>query len=434
MHPLWQFVLAAAAAVALRAQQPAKAPNAKEIDACIERYFACDGRTTAGRAEQLKLLATLDGVPALTVEQVKSWRDKLAKMHAKSGGELERKDGAHWYWPADKKKGTQDRGLYIVGGETKKPKGLLLGMHGGGAGAGDAWESHGAMNAAASKLDWLAIFPEVLEKTEHGWTDSGTEEFVYDLIEDALRTWKIDRDKVYLAGHSMGGFGSWTLGAHHADLVAAIAPSAGAPTPVMDSAQQVIDIDAGIIPSLRNVAIRIYQSDNDVNVPPQVNRMAAKRLEEARTRWGGFDFEYWEVPGRAHDLPPGGMIVQLDKIHAKTRTARPDKVVWQPALAWVRQFYWLFWETPAHGTVVEARVDRSKNSVEITSDSGAPRGLTVLLDDELLDLEREVAIVCGGKEVFRGKVARTLSTLVLTGEREDPKLSFCARVQMAGAR
>jgi pimeloyl-ACP methyl ester carboxylesterase len=424
----WRLLAIVAALATLGVQDPSKGPSAKELDACIERYFACDGRTAAGRAEQIKLLATLDRAPELTTEQVKTWRDKLAKSRAKSGRELEKKDGAHWFWPADKKKGTEDRGLYIVGGETKKPKGLLLGMHGGGAGAGDAWSSHGDMNSAAAKLDWLAIFPEVLEKTEHGWTDSGTEEFVLDLIDDALRTWKIDRDHVYLAGHSMGGYGSWTLGARHADLIAAIAPSAGAPTPIFDSSQQVIDIDSGVIPSLRNVPIRIYQSDNDLNVPPATNRVAAKRLEEARARWGGFDFEYWEVPGRAHDLPPGGMITQLEKIAAKTRAARPDKVVWQPVLSWVRQFYWLWWETPARGAIVEAQLDKTKNAIDLRCDSGSPAGLSILLDDALLDLEHDVTITLDGKQVFKGQPKRTLATLVMTAERDDAELSFSARV------
>jgi pimeloyl-ACP methyl ester carboxylesterase len=425
---VWRLLVIVAAAATLSIQDPAKPPSAKELDTCIERYFACDGRTAAGRTEQVKLLATLDRAPALTAEQAKTWRDKLAKLRAKSGRELEKKDGAHWFWPGDKKKGTEDRGLYIVGGETKKPKGLLLGMHGGGAGAGDAWSSHGAMNQAAEQLGWLAIFPEVLEKTEHGWTDSGTEEFVLDLVDDALRTWRIDRDKVYLAGHSMGGYGSWTLGAHHADMIAAIAPSAGAPTPVFGPGQQVIDIDSGVIPSLRNVPIRIYQSDNDLNVPPATNRIAAKRLEEAKARWGGFDFEYWEVPGRAHDLPPGGMITQLEKIGAKTRDPRPDKVVWQPVMTWVRQFYWLWWETPQRGVIVEAQLDKAKNLVELKCDSGAPAGLSILLDDALLDIDKDVTVTLEGKEVFRGKPVRTLSTLVITAERNDVDLSFSARV------
>src|SRR6185503_8434567 len=116
------------------------------------------------------------------------------------GPKLEKKNGQRFLWekPAE-------RGLYIIGGEEKRPSGLLIAMHGGGAGSGDAWSAAGPYQAAASDLGWLMICPEVLEKTEHGWTDSGSEEFVLGLVGAALRTWRIDRNKVFLSGHSMGG-------------------------------------------------------------------------------------------------------------------------------------------------------------------------------------------------------------------------------------
>jgi predicted peptidase len=37
----------------------------------------------------------------------------------------------------------------------------------------------------------------------------------------------IDADRIYLLGHSMGGFGTWWLGQKHAELWAAIAPMSG---------------------------------------------------------------------------------------------------------------------------------------------------------------------------------------------------------------
>jgi pimeloyl-ACP methyl ester carboxylesterase len=407
-------------------QKPVAGPSAKQLETLAARYLALDARTEAGAEEQRTILTELEAAPELTAPQEKAWRKKLLELAAKAGPEIEEDTGAHYFWPEDKK-GKHGKGLYIVGGNTKKPKGLLIGMHGGGAGEGDAWSAHGGLNSAASQLDWLALFPEVLEKTERGWTDSGTEEFVVDLIEAALRTWKIDRNRVYLSGHSMGGYGTWLLGAHHADAVAGLAPSAGAPTPILNSAGVATDIDWGIVPNLRNVRIRIYQSDDDVNVPPEANRMAAKKLAEAKARWGGFDFEYWEVPGRAHDLPPGGMEALCEKIADTRRNARPEKVVWQPMLAWKRHFYWLAWDAPKRAAIVEAEVDRTSNEVRVKCDQD-PSGLCVLLDDGMVDLGREVVVKLEGKEVFRGAPKRTLATLVRTAARNDAELMFSVRV------
>jgi poly(3-hydroxybutyrate) depolymerase len=416
---LWLAVLSP-----LPAQDP-RPPSEREQQQLVEDYFAAQqdggGRTLTGFDECKRILARLDEAPTLSSSQVKSWRKKIQKQW-ESGREIEKKSGRAWFFEEE------ERGLFIVGGEKRKPKGLLLCMHGGGKGSGDAWSSHGAYDPSVSDFDWLAIYPEVLEKTEHGWTDSGTEEFVIDLVEAARRTWGIDPDHVYFAGHSMGGYGTWTLGAHHADTVAALAPSAGAPSPIFGPSG-LEDIVAGVIPSLRNVPMVIYQSDDDVQVPPDANRMAVQKLREAQTRWGGFEHEYWEVSGRGHDAPPGGYSAHLAKIAERVRDPHPTKIVWQPALTWKRQFYWLWWEIPQNGALVEAELDRTKNEIRVTCPVNAS-GLWVLLGPELVDMEKEVTVLLNGEQVFHGVPQPSLAALLLTGVRGDPRLSFEARVPL----
>jgi pimeloyl-ACP methyl ester carboxylesterase len=270
----------------------------------------------------------------------------------------------------------------------------------------------------------------VLEKTEHGWTDSGTEEFVLQLVEAALRTWKLDRNRVFFSGHSMGGYGTWTLGAHHADRVAGLAASAGAPTPIFGPSKGVEGIAEGVIPSLRNVRLVCFQSDDDPRVPPEVNRFASQELARAKERWGGFDFEYWEVSGNAHDLPPGGMDALLAKIDKRTRDTRPTRIVWQPAVSWKRQFYWLHWQRPRTRAIVEADVERAKNEVRVRCE-GEVRGLDVLLDDRLVDMSKEVVVKLNDAEVFRGRPQPSLATIARTALSGDPELVFACRVPLA---
>ena len=303
-HPSLSLAIVAALAASL--PTPASAqddaapapPSARETDTLVAEYLTLDGRTEEGRSRQAAIEERLELLPPLNASRERTWRRKIAKLWDK-GPKLEKKAGPYHLWEEG------ERGLYILGGETKKPKGLFIGMHGGGVDSGDARSAHGAFDAAADDAKWLGIFPQVLEKTERGWTDSGTEEFILELIERALRTWKIDRDQVYFGGHSMGGYGSWTLGGHHADLVAGLIPSAGAPTPVMTGGGRILDIDAGVVPNLRNTSIVVYQSIDDPRVSPDANQFAVKRLAEAQKRWGGFDYEYWEVDGRGHGPPPG---------------------------------------------------------------------------------------------------------------------------------
>ena len=405
----------------------AEGPSRAEQERLVERFYAADGRTPSGWREQQQVLAALAGVPVPGKSATKRWQ-KLYQRLRDQGRKLEQGKGDHWFWPAEQ------RGLYLVAGKTTRPAALFIGMHGGGVGSGDAHSSHSSYAEAMDELGWVGVFPEVLEKTELGWTTSGTEEFVMDLIEAALRTWDIDRDRVYLGGHSMGGFGSWTLGAHHADRVAALTPSAGAPSPIYGPTGRVLSLARGVIPCLRNVPMVIYQSADDPKVGPEPNRFAVKQLQRSGRRWGGFENqEYCEVTGRGHALPPGGTLAHLRKVAGFARQAHPDKIVWEPTLPWKRQFYWLFWETPVADALVIAELDRAQNAVFIDLRKASPAGLSVLLSPELLDITREVVVYLDEEEVYRGIPEPDFATGLLTGADGDAARTYNIRVPLANS-
>jgi len=62
----------------------------------------------------------------------------------------------------------------------------------------------------------------------------------------------------------------------------------------------------------------------------------------------------------------------------------------------------------------------SKRVAVLESELGAP----------LFDLDDDVIVRVNGEERFRGKVARTFSTLLMTLPRYDPDLLFDARVDL----
>jgi poly(3-hydroxybutyrate) depolymerase len=413
------MILLAPALLAFLAQT--EGPTASQQKELVEAYFAADAKSAAGQKERRRILRELAPVE-LTPSGAPKELATVLKRWAK-GREFEKKSGRRHWWEEEK------RGLYIVGGETKKPKALAICMHGGGVGSGDAGSAHDSYEPSLSGLDWLAIYPEVLEKTECGWTDSGTEEWVLELIDCARRTWDIDPNRVYLCGHSMGGYGSWTLGAHHADQLAAVAPSAGGPTPFFDRDGKTIGIAEGVVPNLRNLAIRIYQSGDDPQVPPDANRFAVKLLEEAKKLYGGFDFEYWEVDGRGHGAPPGGFEAHLAKIAEIERVTHPDTVVWQPALAWKQQFYWLWWDEPVKNALVVARIGPEKNTVRLTT-TGDSRGLAVLVDPKLLDPKKEIFVYKNEVLAWRGIPVPDLATTLATGARGDPELAYTTKITL----
>ncbi|MGB8652769.1 MAG: prolyl oligopeptidase family serine peptidase [Mycobacteriales bacterium] len=50
---------------------------------------------------------------------------------------------------------------------------------------------------------------------------------VLEVIADVERRYHVDRDRIYLMGHSMGGYGTNNVAMHHPDLFAAVAPAEG---------------------------------------------------------------------------------------------------------------------------------------------------------------------------------------------------------------
>ena len=397
---------------------------APDLDSLAQEYLKADG------ARRVEIRRELAGHDALDKKQVGKWIEKLGAWGRKSGRKLPKKKGQHWFY--DKK---AKRGRYIVGGSNGKG-GLIIALHGGGKGQGDAGGAASTFSPIASKLKCVCIAPEVLEKTEHGWTTSGTEEFILELIEAAKKTWKIDPDRIYMVGHSMGGYGSWTVGAHHADLFAGLAPFAGAPTPItVDGAaySKVVGLEDGVVPNLRNVALHVYQSLDDKNVPPEPNVFANKVVLEWQKEYGGYRYKYVEVDGRGHGAPPGGHVKGVKWIYESKRESRPRHILWQPMFLKKKMFYWLWWNEPVHGALVEAKITKA-NEIDINLGGNELAGFRVFLDDALVDLDKEVVIREGGDEVFRGKVQRTLTSLLLcAGEKYDTKMLFPAHVDLKDA-
>jgi len=396
-------------------------PTGAALEKLAREYLAAD---EAGRAAiRARVDSEVDPLEAGRV--LDKMRTTLLAAASKEAPRLERSGTNYLY---GRKRGEEKRGKYIVGGRGSKT--LFLGLHGGGAGSGEAESAASAMSGGG----WTWIYPEVLEKTERGWTDSGTEEFVLELVEGAKRSLKIDPDRVYITGHSMGGFGAWTIGAHHADVFAGVAAYAGAPTPIYsrDGEAEVVDIIEGVLPSYYNLPLFFYQSLDDPRVTPETNVFANRALLRLREQHpGGFEFRYEEVNGRGHAGPQDGYLPSLKWLASHTRNARPKKFLWEPVLDWKRQFYWVYWQKPAWGTLLQVEA-KEGNVVDVSFLKGSAdlAGFSILLGEPLVDLSKEVVVRVDGVEKFRGIVPRTLSTLLLTLPRYDEKLLFDARVDL----
>lgn len=97
---------------------------------------------------------------------------------------------------------------------------LVLSVH------GAAVEAINQANSYYSKSWAHIVAPTNRRPYGYNWEDWGRLDAL-EVLEIAKNTLNIDPNRIYLTGHSMGGHGTWILGAIYPDQFAAIGPSAG---------------------------------------------------------------------------------------------------------------------------------------------------------------------------------------------------------------
>lgn len=241
--------------------------------------------------------------------------------------------------------------------------------------------------------------------------------FYEEVIRMAVAFLDVNPDKVYLMGYSAGGDGVWREAPRMADHWAAASMMAGHPGDVR-------------LESLRNLPFMIWCGELDAAY--NRNQECAKRIEEMEALHEadpeGYVFEGHIVKGKQHwmDLEDAVAVPWMARFR---RNPYPDKIVWVQGDEMKPAFYWLGVPVSqaAKGKKIEARIDG--NTVEITTfDYSAA---TLYLNDEMMDLDKPVRVVAGGKVLFEGKVTRKPAVMRQTlRERGDLSYVFPVRVDV----
>jgi len=159
---------------------------------------------------------------------------------------------------------------------------------------------HGAGGDENNFLDrYQGLWPKLAEERGYiiaaangrgpvsGYTrESGGEQDVMDVIALVEKNYNIDASREYLAGHSMGGGGTWRLGFEYRTRFAALAPIAGTrPSPAIDAA-----ISTG-----RKMPMLVICGAKDALVPVEGCRQVADKLKSL-----GYAAKYLEFPNDDH--------------------------------------------------------------------------------------------------------------------------------------
>jgi pimeloyl-ACP methyl ester carboxylesterase len=192
-------------------------------------------------------------------------------------------------------------------GGSKNNAALFLSVHGAGV------EAIGQARAYKPK-DWGTLVAATNRRPRgFNWEDWGRLDAL-EVLAIAKQTFQPDPKHIYLTGHSMGGHGTWFLGATYPDKWAAIAPAAGyaslkdygsADGRIPDSSRSTSEkilLRAGNqsdVPKLafnyKPLGVYILHGDSDRVVPVTYARQMRKVLADFHS-----DYNYYEYPGGEH--------------------------------------------------------------------------------------------------------------------------------------
>ncbi|MCL2347074.1 MAG: alpha/beta hydrolase-fold protein [Planctomycetaceae bacterium] len=130
----------------------------------------------------------------------------------------------------------------------------------------------------AKKCPFIVVSPQC--RNERYWSVGQLQL----LLDDIEKNYEVDKDRIYVTGLSMGGFGSWMLACDTPERFAAVAPICGGCSP--DQATRLI-----------RIPIWAFHGDADPVVPVSLTKNMVKAIRDA----GGKEIKETIYPGVGHD-------------------------------------------------------------------------------------------------------------------------------------
>lgn len=266
--------------------------------------------------------------------------------------------------------------------------------------------------------DW-AIQIAVHDRGNNRYRDIG-EVDIDEVLTEVKRRYRVDEDRIYLAGHSMGGYGTWFQATHRPDLWASVSPQAGYSDYLLylrnGSAEWQRDFQKRLLESwsplnfaenLLHVPAYVVHGAKDDNVAVEHSRKMAARLKEL-----DYKFTYEENAEGGHWWGPRGKnygteIVDNPKIwkflrQTERRAEAPKKVIFKTDSLRYRKAYWVTideLEKANQMSLVQAEII-APNQISIKLEN--VKQFALHLDEKLVETNRPVSVKINGRTAFQG--------------------------------
>lgn len=296
---------------------------------------------------------------------------------------------------------------------------LYISMHGGGQARKRVNDSQWENQKRLYQLkEGIYVAPRAPTDTWNMWHQAHIDKMFGRLIEDFILFESVDPNRIYLMGYSAGGDGVYQLAPRMADRFAAAAMMAGHPNETSAL-------------GLRNLPFTIHMGGRDSGF--RRNQVAAKwkdRLGElAAEDQGGYRHLVKIYPNKGHwmDREDAAAIPWMAGFE---RQIHPTRIVWVQDDVTHDRFYWLAVDQSQKRARMQITAEVNEQSILIEATD--LETLTVRLHDGLLDLDRELSVSDGQRELYRGRAKRTIGTMYRTLlERFDPAVVYPAEVRVS---
>ena len=317
----------------------------------------------------------------------------------------------------------------------------IVALHGAGRSAelevdwwAGTWGKDGTRTGQATRQGYIVVAPAWTVEHQRQYNYSAREHAaVLNSLRDACRRFSIDTDRVYLAGHLMGGDAAWDIGLSHPDLWAGVIPIVGQSDRYCSRYWE----------NAKYVPFYVIAGERDGG------KLTRNAQDLDRYLRRGFDTTVVEFQGRGQEDFYDEILRLFEWMGHFHRNFFPREFACKTMRPWDNYFWWVElqglppksvvdpanWPPPSGVLPIEvkASIDET-NGLHVNSGSSQ---VTVWLSPKMLDFKKRATITANGRrlnntdQMIRPDLRTMLEDVRTRGDRQNP---FWARVDGSTGR
>lgn len=229
-------------------------------------------------------------------------------------------------------------------------------------------------------------FITVMPQAHRLWFRGPEAAAAWDILDEVLREYRADPDRIYLTGLSMGGFAAWEFAMWRPDVFAAVAPVCGVG-------------NAAYAANMKEMPVWAFHGRLDDRVPVEGSREPIEAL-----RLLGAEPKYTEFPEGNHFIWDGVYAdAELYRWLLKQRRRPAPRRIEHLLVSPVTHVWWLGARAAGGAGAVPTISAEIGDDGQVRIDSSGVDGWSLTALPGVLDIGRKIRVVWNGQAMFEGE-------------------------------